>query len=230
MLEGLTAEGELYGIPVFLCGNFLIWDEDCEALAAAEHITDLAEMSGILLINSGVPDLRHQYSLEAAADALGDPNPDADDGQEEILLLPDRLAVREHLEDDDTQVALAYDSGIGQGYIGYSESLRLLKNRGAQTQIRSISFSDRENVLRLYADAAAVTTRVQGERYEKCLELINLMADADVLTALSVREGSSDCLLLARKSPYEALSAEYGIYDRLEELAGNEGNHVILVP
>ena len=53
-LEGLAINGKMYGIPVFLCGNFLIYDQDCEALAAAEHITDLAGMSEILVINSEI--------------------------------------------------------------------------------------------------------------------------------------------------------------------------------
>lgn len=40
-LEGLTVDGSLYGIPAFLCGNFLIYDISCGILAGAEHITDL---------------------------------------------------------------------------------------------------------------------------------------------------------------------------------------------
>ena len=33
-----------------------------------------------------------------------------------------------------------------------------------------ISFSGRDNLPRLYADAAAVTSGVEGEKLEKCLE------------------------------------------------------------
>ena len=39
-LEGFTVDGRLYGIPAFLCGNYLIYDRDCGALAGAEHITE----------------------------------------------------------------------------------------------------------------------------------------------------------------------------------------------
>ena len=35
-LEGATVDGKIYGIPIFLCGNFLIYDKNCEALAQAE--------------------------------------------------------------------------------------------------------------------------------------------------------------------------------------------------
>ncbi len=70
-LEGLTVDGSLYGIPVFLCGNFLIYDRDCVILAGAAHITDLDGESGLLLIASDDPSDRDQYRLEAAADAAG---------------------------------------------------------------------------------------------------------------------------------------------------------------
>ena len=56
------------------------------------------------------------------------------------------------------------------------------------------------------------------------------MADADVLTALSVRNGDPQYLLLTRKSPYRVLSAAFPRYAQLEELAGFENSHVILMP
>lgn len=229
-LDGFTVNDRLYGIPVFLCGNFLIYDRDCEALAAAEHITDLADMSGILVVNTASPENRPQYIIESLADTLGDANPVVDDRAEACMQPLDRLAIDEHKQDDDIQVAMAYDSGIGQGYIGFSESMRLLKERGSKTRIRSISFSDGENVLRLYSDAAAVTAGVEGPRYEKCLELMNVMAEAEVLTALSVQEEAPQYLMPARKTPYQELASRFPLYAQLEALAGDEQNHVILTP
>ena len=229
-LEGFTVGDDLYGIPVFLCGNFLIYDLDSEELAAAEHITDLSDKSEILVVNSEDPMNRPQYVIEAVADSRGEANPSVDGGAEDIMALLDRLAIGAHKSDDNTQVALAYDSGVGDGYIGYSESMCLLKNRFDRTGIKSISFSDRENILRLYADAAAVTAGVKGQRYEKCLKLINVMAEADVLTSLSVKNGAPQCLLLARKSPYESLADAFPVYIQFEELARDEKNTVILTP
>lgn len=121
-------------------------------------------------------------------------------------------------------------SSPGHGYIGYSESMRLLKNRFDTTGIKAISFSDRENIPRLYADAAAVTAGVEGKRYEKCLELINVMAGADVLTALSVQDGKPQYLMLARKNLYKPLAEQFAMYSEHEKLAGNEENNVILTP
>ncbi len=229
-LEGVTAEGGLYGIPVFLCGNFLIYDREWEALAAAEHLTDLADEIEILVVNSDARSNRRQYIIETVADARGEANPSAVRGEEGVLVLLDRLAIDSHQHDDDFQVAGAYDAGEGRGYIGFSESMRLLRNRMDRTWIKAVSFSDRENIPRLYTDAAAVTAGVSGPRYEKCLELMNVMAEAGVLTALSVQDGSPQYLLLTRKSAYPPLAERFPIYARLEELAGNEKNHVILTP
>lgn len=229
-LEGFAVGNDLYGIPVFLCGNFLIYDTGSEALAAAEHITDLSGEEEILVVNSGDPLNRPQYVYEALADILGEANPSSDGNAEDMIRILDRLAIDSHEHDDNAQVAAAYDSGTGQGYIGYSESMCALKNRIGRTGIKSISFSDRENTLRLYADAAAVTAGIEGLRYEKCLELMNVMAEADVLTSLSVRNGQPQYLLLARKSPYAVLAERFPLYGRLKELACDEKNNVILTP
>ena len=86
-------EGRLYGIPVFLCGNFLIYDQQYQALAAAEHLTDLAGLSGILVISSEKASSRHQYTIEVIADKQGAGNPDIDDGSGDEMLLIDSLAV-----------------------------------------------------------------------------------------------------------------------------------------
>ena len=109
--------------------------------------------------------------------------------------------------------------------------MSLLNTRRETTRIKSISFSDQPDIHRLYLDAAAITSRAaEGLRHEKSLELINLMADAEVLTALSVCRGAPQYLLLARRPPYQALSEAFSLYLRLEELAAAEDNHVILTP
>jgi len=227
-LEGVTVKDKLYGIPVFLCGNFLIYDRECPELAKAEHITDLADESDILVMNFEDSVNRPQYIIEVIADVRGEANPSVNSGAEEIIPLIDRLVIEDHKNDTDAQVAMAYDSGIGQGYIGFSESMRFLKKRFAETDIKTISFSDKENVPRMYADAIAVTANAKGLRYKKSLELINVMSDAQVLTDLSMQDGNPQYLMLARKSPYQLLSDKFPIYKQMECLAANEMNHVIL--
>ncbi|MBR1709641.1 MAG: hypothetical protein IJ719_12545 [Clostridia bacterium] len=229
-LEGLTVEGKLYGIPTFFCGNFLIYDQNCEILDSSEHITDLTDLSEILVVNSGNPLNRPQYIIKVIADTTGEANPSVESDSGNAMWLIDRLAIDAHEHDDDVQVVMAYDSGVGQGYIGFSESIRLLKRRAEATRIKAISFSANANMPRLYVDAGAVTTGVKGQRYEKCLELINIMAEADVLTELSVQDGVPQYLLLARRTPYRFLSRMFPLYTQMEELASDENNHVILTP
>lgn len=105
-----------------------------------------------------------------------------------------------------------------------------MKNRADTTTIKAISFADQENIPRLYTDAAAITSDVKGARYEKCMELINLMADSEVLSALSVQNGFAQYLLLARKSLYQKLAEQFPMYSILEELASDENNRIILTP
>ena len=229
-LEGSTVNGKLYGIPVFLCGNFLIYDQDNEALAKAEHITDLEGMSEILVVNSEFSNYREQYTIEATADTLGDVNPSIDDSDNVYMQPIDDLTINKHKHDDNMQVAKVYDSGVGQGYIGFSESMRFLENRVNETQIRTISFGDQENIFRLYVDNAALTAGVKGQRYEKCLELMNVMAEADVLTKVSVQKGVPQYLMLARKSAYPDLINQFELYAQIEKLASNEKNNTILTP
>lgn len=227
-MEGLTVDGQLYGIPVFFCGNFLIYDVDCDALANAEHLTDLADESEILVINSDDPENREQYISEILADTLRETNSNSDSGAEGMMSLIDRLAIDAYQNVDDTQVALAYDSGIGQGYIGYSESISFLNHRVSHSGIKAISFSEQEDLPRLYIDAVSVTSGVKGLRYEKCIELMNVMAEADILTDFSVGNGDPQYLLLARRSPYGPLSAQFPLYAQLEKIVFNEDNRVIL--
>ncbi len=56
------------------------------------------------------------------------------------------------------------------------------------------------------------------------------MADGEVLCDLSVQNGSAQYLLLARKSPYQKLAAQFPMYSVLEGLASDSGNQVILTP
>ena len=75
-----------------------------------------------------------------------------------------------------------------------------------------------------------MTAGVEGPRYEKCIELINVIAEADILRYLSVQNGRPQYLLLARRSPYASLVEEYPLYLRLEELASDDNNRMIVIP
>ena len=137
-LESLTVDGRLYGIPVFLCGNFLIYDRSCDILAKAEHITDLDGESELLVISLEDPHNMEQFMYEILVDVLGDLTPSSFSGAEDILTLLDQLAIDEYKGDSFTQLAAVYDAGIGSGYLSFSESMLLLNDRISQTDIKSI--------------------------------------------------------------------------------------------
>ena len=229
-LEGFTIDGKLYGIPTFLCGNFLIYDLDCEELADAKHLTDFANESELLVINSQYSMNRPQYIHEILSDTMGEANPSAGEDADELMTLVDQLAIDAHESDDDTQVAMAYDSGTGKGYIGFSESMRFLSKRITRTGIKSISFSEHEDLPRVYADAVGVNSKAEGQGYEKCIELMNVMSEADILSSLTVQNEDPQYLLVARKSAYASLAERFPIYAQLKKLASNENNKVILGP
>ncbi|MBR6954436.1 MAG: hypothetical protein IKH77_05310 [Clostridia bacterium] len=108
--------------------------------------------------------------------------------------------------------------------------MRLLKRRAGTTGIKSVSFGSRPDVHRLYVDAVAVTGGVRGLRCEKRLELIRVMTDAEVLTALCVERGAPQYLMPARRSPYRVLAGAFPLYARPEALASPGDNHAILTP
>ena len=105
--------------------------------------------------------------------------------------------------------------------------MRFLKERMPETYIKTVSFGSGNNIPLLYADAVAVTAGVSGERYDKCVELMNVMADAEILTSLSDDNGEPAYLLLARQSPYTVLSEKFPLYNQLEKIASDENNQII---
>ncbi len=57
---------------------------------------------------------------------------------------------------------------------------------------------------------------------------MNVMAEADILSEVSVKEGAPQYLLLARASSYDALVEKYPLYSQLEKKSANEKNCAIL--
>ena len=61
--------------------------------------------------------------IEVIADATGEANPSVDSGAEDAMTLIDRLAIDAHEHDNDAQVTMAYDSGIGYRFIVFRRTL-----------------------------------------------------------------------------------------------------------
>lgn len=229
-LEGATVDGKIYGIPIFLCGNFLIYDKNCEALARAEHITDLSDQEELLLIATEHKNTSIQYHDEATADILGVGNPAGLECPEadQIMSLIDRLAIDSYQGTEPEDLPAIYDQGIGMGFMGFSEYLPMLDKRLDDTDIKQISFGEGDNIKRFYVDMAAVNGKVDGKRYEKCVELVNIMADAELLADYSSYQNKPKYLLMARKEIYDLLKERYPLYKRLQTLIDGSDNFVIM--
>lgn len=157
-------------------------------------------------------------------------NPHFIDDGDDLMALMDQLAIDAYEQDKDAQVVTAYDSGIGKAYIGFSEGLSLLNKRRSNSAIKAISFSDQDDLPRLHVDAVAVNSTVEGKRYEKCIELMNVMAEAEVLASLSVQDEEPKYLMLVRRSPYNSLKERFPLYAQMEKLVADENNQTILTP
>ena len=61
----------------------------------------------------------------------------------------------------------------------------------------------------------------------KCIELLNVMSEADIALKLSVVDNKPQYIFLSRISPYDDIAQRYPIYGKLKELLTDSRNHVI---
>ena len=93
----------------------------------------------------------HVYLLDAAVDTMQD---------SQLIQYKDRLedidvssskkaladaAVPEYADADSNDIAILYDSGAADGYIGYAETLRFLDSRLDKTEVKQISIGKNDN-------------------------------------------------------------------------------------
>ena len=138
-----------------------------------------------------------------------------------------QLAVKGHEKNLPEDVARAYDARKGMGCINYSEIMRFMENRIEDTDIKAISFGKADNMPRVYADGVAIASGIQGAKYDKCMELLNVMSEADIALKLSVVDNKPQYILLPIISPYGDIARRYPIYGKLKALVTDSRNHVI---
>lgn len=176
-LEPAAGYTDNYGVPVFLCCDLLIYDGDNKELSAAEDVFDIAASDSKALISfASYGD--HVYLLDAAADTTQDP---------QVIQYKDRLsgidvseskaalaeaAVPEYTDTDSNAIAMLYDSGVADGYIGYGETLRFLSRRLDKTEVKQISIGKSDNIPLFYCDMAGISADVPDDRVGLCMDLI----------------------------------------------------------
>ena len=230
-LEPADGYTEHYGIPVFLCCDLLIYDRDNPELSEADSIFDVAASDSDLLISfASFGD--NILLLDAAADTTQDPA---------VIQYKERLkkvdvsanqkaltdaAIPEYTDMAANDLAGLYDSGIADGYIGYSETMRFLKKRIGQTEIKQISIDQNTNIPLFYCDLAGISADVPDDQTGLCLDLIGIMTDPAVMKRVSVHDGAPQYLMFPRLSFYEEMEKEYPIYTKLKMIAGNKNNRL----
>lgn len=229
----IPAKGQstLYGVPVLICADFLIYDRNDPVLASADSMMDIAAGGEDLLIRFNDAS-EAIYSLDAAADISQDASvtqsskavSDVDTG-ESLEAIRESL-ISKYIYENNFELARLYDEGKADGLLGYSENLTAIEDRLDDTDIKLISLSDTDNIPLYFCDMAGISAEVSEDKTDICMDLANLMADPSVLERLSVMGGKPQYLLLARRSVYDTIKDEYPLYGKLQEMI-ESGNAAI---
>ena len=221
----IPAQGKstLYGEPVLICADFLIYDLNDPVLASAESIIDIAAGGENLLIRYNAAG-EYIYRLDAAADICQDASVTQSEkavsaiDTDESLSAIRKILIRKYMKDNNYELARLYDEGKADGFIGYSENLSAVEHRLNNTGIKLISYSNSDNIPLYFCDMAGISTAVSEDKTDICMDLVNLMADPSILERLTVMDGKPQYLLPARQSVYDTIKDEYPLYGKLQEM------------
>ncbi len=228
-------QGSLYGIPAFLCGTFLIYDQNKTDFDEVETISDLAsehdcvmlaydKMKKYLFLESYV-DINGDASFmqNATGDVFtGDCTSEEDPGY--WVNMAYNVSIKDTISESKNQLAVKYEEDFADAYFGYSETMRFIDDRLKDTAIKTISFSDDDDTPLLYADMVGLTKNVSNEKRDMCLKLANLMASKEVLLNVSHVNGEPQFLLMPRISVNNELARESSLYGMLRDIASDDKN------
>lgn len=247
-MDGAYHNGQLYGIPTFLCGNFLIHYKDDTEVAQADTVYELYDIladdvsrhdasEGLLI------DLENGYTtmyLDAYVDTTGEYSYfDSPDILE--TLWDENSSIKESIEclEEMGGKALVYEysgsfeharwfgEGYGRALFGFSECMTFLDDIIHQIDIKTMSLSENGNTQLLYADVLSVNSTITNpEKIDLCMKLINMLAGEEFLYRLSMGEGNVQYLLPARESVYLTAAQTHPLYQRLLELVTHDSARI----
>jgi len=244
-MEGAVENGTLYGIPFFVCSNFLIHKADDAELAEIENFADMYEVvskrmeedetAGLITnFQTNVP----YYYLDSLIDAAG----------ENLYFeeLPDTSALSEELDEFFVQTAsilapefeiedetvwspnsAAFNQGHGTVYYGYSEDMCDMDDILDNITIRTISLTEDENVPQYYVDIASIGAHVTDpQKIADCKKILNIIASKEFQLEVCLSGEEPQYILPARQSAYAELKEKYPMYDNLHKLVVDDANGV----
>ena len=230
--ENITVNGKIYGVPQLLCGNYLVYHRSDDEMNEVESLEDLIRVmergrtEGLPVTSDADKvwiDFGNQYeyyALDGVMDAHGAYEPFSEALVEEYM--PDVYDLFDRVmdwsietEDGDVDPA-AFGAGCGRALLCFSEKTRQTGLPAEELVIRPISFSDGPDIPLAYLDSVAVSDWVKDEkRYEKCLELLNLMTGKEYVERLLTYQGKPQYFIPARDDVFRDYAKRYPLYAEL---------------
>ena len=238
-MEGAHYNGDLYALPFLACTSCMIYYADDEEMAKVENYTQLIEVLTARMAAEPTDGLQTAFIKDAPylyLDALIDHAGEYTTFDEAPTVYPpdtdimkqfsDLLTVIVPLEEGE-DIRPQFNSGEGLVCIDYTEGMYFLNDIADQLTIRTLSFSEEDNIQMFFTDLASVTSQVTDPvTLELCIKLINLMASEKFQTELCFGTGDVQYMLPAREQVYQAAMEEYPIYEVLYELVTAKNNEV----
>lgn len=247
-VDGAYHNGEMYGIPYLVCSYFLIHFADDEEMAAVDNFNELYaviserknedESTGMLInYSSDYPyhyldilmDCSGQYTTYEEAPSLESPDPQAVEKLNQIRSILAAEPEKKEGENLGTfRRGALFNDGYGCAYYGYSEDMHFMGDVLDDIEIRTISFSEKENIQLFFADIVSMGAHVTDPvKQDLCKKLMNLIGSEEFLRELCFGSGDLQYMLPVKKHLLAEAAAKYPMYDRLNELALQENNHII---
>lgn len=247
-VEGAYHDGELYGLPYLVCSFFLIHHADDPELSSVNSMGQLcdvlqarkdADPEDGLLLNYGsdypyhyldaLIDFSGEYTVYEDAPSTEVPDPEALETLRAMAECQAEEAADYGKEELGTfRKGALFNDGVGAAYYGYSEDICFMEDILDEITIRTISFSETDNIQLFFADIASMGAHVTDPaKKELCIRLMNLISSEAFLQELCFGTGEAQYMLPARQNVYIQAMEAYPMYERLYELAMDDRNQIL---
>ena len=238
--ENLYTNGKIYGVPQFVCGNYLVYHKGDTELDGVSNIVELCKVlakgnTESLPIQEDADkvwiDFGYQYAyyaLDAVLDCNGYYVP-----FNEVVVnrnLPEVYNLFNEVRNWSIETEsgdidpVAFGEGRGRAIFCFTEKVNMTGLNPEDLTVKAISFSDGPDVPLTYMDSVAISDWVKDPaKYEKCLELVNLMTSREYLERLLTFEGKPQYLLPAREDVFREYAEQYPLYAQMyDRLVGEQ--------
>ncbi len=244
-VKGAYHNNQLYGVPYLVCSDFLMHRTEDTELAAVKNMKELCDLletrrqthstDGLVIkYDSHYP----YYYLDALIDFSGnytvyDEAPDTKMPDQQVhsrlRRIRDSLPANVDPEDlmKDTRRCRLFTEGVCSVYYGYSEDISMMDGIEDEITVRTVSFSEKENIQLFYADIAGMGTHVTDPaEQELCIKLMNLIGSEEFQQELCFGTEDVQYMLPARMDVYIPAQEKYPVYGQLRELVLDERNQI----